>query len=50
MADNIGDISPGLSEVAVPGPASIPQGGADPIVDSRLEILDLRVQRVIGER
>ena len=43
MGDNIRDISLGPGQVAVPGSAGILQGDADPIVDSRLEILDLRV-------
>jgi len=36
--------------VAVPGSAGISQGDVDAIIDPRLEILDLRVQGVIGEQ
>ena len=43
MGDNIGDAFLGPGEVVVPGQAGIPQGGIDPIIDSRLQILDLRV-------
>ena len=49
MGDNVGDAFLGLGEVVVPGHAGIPYGDVDPIIDSRLQILDLRVQRVIGE-